>query len=207
MHSDLTSAIDHAFAGRLFVPSLLLTWTSVSGEYGQFHTNSISFLDGVSQFIGSLLRSGEAIVVVVTDQTRIGIAERLKARGMDLKRMAAQEQYIVMDAAESLSQFMKDGWPDANRMADIVADLDRLRLSSARGPQSRLTIFGEMAVLLCRDGNIEAAVEVERIWNDLTRPLPFLTVCSYPIDCFADEGSGSLFRGVCAEHCAVSHAL
>ena len=113
----------------------------------------------------------------------------------------------MMDAAESLSQFMRDGRPDADCLADIVRDLDRLRLSFPRGQQSRLTIFGEMAVLLCRDGNVEAAVEVERIWSKLTRSLPFLTVCSYPIECFQDEDSRKLFPSVCAEHCAVNHTL
>ena len=208
MNSDLISAIDYALAGQLFVPSLTsLLAVGESRHTAQFHRNDLFFLDEVSQFVSSILRSGESIVVAATDQTRIGIAERLKARGMDLEAMAAQGQYVVLDAAESLLQFMRDGRPDADRLADIVGGLDRLRLSSARGPKSRLTIFGEMAALLSRNGNVEAAVEVERIWNDLTRPLPFLTVCSYPIECFEDEGSRKLFPSVCAEHWAVSHTL
>jgi DNA-binding NarL/FixJ family response regulator len=208
MHLDLLSAMDHALAGRLFLPSLTsLSAVGKSGHSAQFHRNDLFFLDEVSQFVASVLRSGESLVVAATEQTRMGIATRLKARGMNLEPMAAQGQYVVLDAAESLSQFMRDGRPDANRLADIVGDLDRLRLTSVRGPQSRLTIFGEMAVLLCRNGNVEAAVEVERIWNDLTRPLPFLTVCSYPIECFEHDGSRKLFPSVCAEHWAVSHAL
>ena len=111
--------------------------------------NDRFFLDEVSQFIGSTLRSGELIVVAATEQTRMGIAHRLEERGMDLAAMTAEGQYVVMDAAESLSQFMRDGRPDAERLADIVADLDRLRLSFAHGQQSRLTIFGELAVPLC----------------------------------------------------------
>jgi DNA-binding NarL/FixJ family response regulator len=206
IHSDLTGAIDHALAGRLFVPSLTsLSAVVGSGHTAQFHMNDPVFLDEVSQFVGSTLRSGESIVVAATDHTRTGIAHRLIARGMDLAAMTAQGQYVVLDAAESLSQFMRDGQPDADCLADIVGGLERLRLSSARGPQSRLTIFGEMAVLLCRNGHVEAAVEVERIWSDLTRPLPFLTVCSYPIECFQDERSQRLFSSVCAEHWAVSH--
>ena len=112
-----------------------------------------------------------------------------------------------MDAAESLSQFMRDGWPDADCLAGVVRDLDQLRLSSPRGPQSRLTIVGEMAAILCRNGNIEAAVELERMWGKLTRQHPFLTVCCYPIECFQDEDSREFFSSVCAEHCAVNHTL
>jgi hypothetical protein len=169
----------------------------------QFHSNDHFFLDEVSQFIGSTLRSSELVVVAATEQTRIGIAHRLEERGVDLAAMTVQGQYVVMDAAESLSQFMRDGQPDAERLANIVADLDRLRLSFAPGQQSRLTIFGEMPVLLCRDGNVEAAVEVERIWNNLTRSLSFLTVCSYPIESFQGEASSKMFPSVCSEHVAL----
>jgi hypothetical protein len=64
-----------------------------------------------------------------------------------------------------------------------------------------------MAVPLCRDGNVEAVVEVERIWTKLTQPLPFLTICSYPIACFMAEASQRWFPNVCAEHRAISHTL
>ena len=206
IHSDLTSALDHALGGRLFMPSLTsLSVVAGTGHTAQFHMNDPLFLDEVSQFVYLTLRSGESIVVAATDQTRTGIAHRLKARGMDLAAITAQGQYIVLDAAESLSQFMRDGRPDSSCLAEIVGNLDRLRLSSSRAPQSRLTVFGEMAVLLCQNGNVEAAVEVERIWSDLTRPLPFLTVCSYPIECFQDERSRSLFPSLCGEHRAISH--
>jgi len=208
VYSDLTSAIDHALAGRLFVPSLTsLLAAAVSGHTAQFHMNDRFFLDQVTQFVSATLRSGEPIVVAATDQTRTGIADRLKDRGLDLPEIAAQGQYVVMDAAESLSQFMRNGRPDADCLAAVVRDLDHLRLSSPRGAQSRLTIVGEMAVILCRDGNIGAAVELERMWSKLTQSLPFLTVCCYPIECFQNEASPELFPSVCAEHCAVNHTF
>jgi hypothetical protein len=160
----------------------------------------------VSRLVGATLWSGEPIVVAGTRETREGIAQRLRARGIDLKEKAEQGQYTVMDAEESLSQFMRDGRPDAKCLADVVEGLNRLRLSSARGEQSRLTIFGEMAVFLYRSGNVAAAVEVEQIWNELTKPLPFFTVCSYPLDCFHAELAHNSLPSVWAEHVAVTHA-
>jgi hypothetical protein len=173
----------------------------------QFHANNRFFLDQVSQFIGAILRSGELVVAAVTQQTRLGVVQRLEAHGMDLAAMTTEGRYVVMDAAESLPQFMRNGRPDADCLADIVGSLDRLRLSYGRGPQSRLTLFGEMAVPLCRDGNVEAVVEVEQTWTKLTQRLPFLTVCSYPIECFQDDRARESFLSVCAEHVAVSHAM
>jgi CheY-like chemotaxis protein len=206
INSNLISAIDHALAGRLFVPSITSLSTAGSGHAVQFHMNDGYFLDEVSRFIGGILQSGELMVVAVTEETRTGIAQRLKDRGIDLEAMVAQGQCVVMDAAESLAKFMRNGRPDADLLADIVADLDRLRVST-RGPQSLLTLFGEMAVILCRNGNIEAAVALERIWADLTRQRPFFTLCSYPGECFQDSNSRELFPEVCNVHYAVSHTV
>jgi two-component system, NarL family, response regulator NreC len=206
IYSNLISAIDHAIAGRFFVPSLTSVPVGERGHAVQFHMKDRHFLDEVSRFVGGMLRSGELVVVAATEETRTGLAQRLVERGIDVAAIAAQGQYVVSDADESLAQFMRNGHPDPDLVAGIVSDLDRLRVSS-RGPHSRLTLFGEMAVSLCRDGNIEAVVEVENIWSDLTRHLPFLTVCSYPGECFQHPKSRQFFPDVCAVHHAVSHTL
>jgi len=206
IYSDLISAIDHSLAGRFFVPSLTSMSAAENGHAVQFHTNDEHYLDDVSRFIGGILRSGELMVVVGTEETRTGIARRLRVRGIDSDAAAAQGQYIVTDAAESLAKFMWDGWPDANLLAGITGALDRMRIS-ARGPQARLTLFGEMAVLLCRDGNFEAAAELERMWDEITGHLPFFTVCSYACELFEDPKSRESFPKVCAAHRTVSHSL
>jgi hypothetical protein len=48
------------------------------------------------------------------------------------------------------------------------------------------------------------ALELERLWNELTRGLPFFTICAYPINCFEHSEARNLLRNVWAEHSAVS---
>jgi two-component system response regulator NreC len=207
MRLDLISAIDHALAGRLFLPSLTSLSTVAGSRHAvQFHANESQFLDEVSQLVGATLRSGEQVVLVTSEATRIGVAQRLQARQMNLAVLAEQEQYVATDSALALSQMMHDGRPDRERLAEIINGLDRLRLAVPNGPRSRLTILGDMSVSLCRNGNFEAALELERIWNELTRALPFFTVCSYPIECFKHSEARDLLSNVCVEHSAVSHS-
>src|SRR5262245_31520273 len=53
---DLGSAVDHALAGRLFMPYLRsLRHTPGTGHTVQFHATGSLFLDEVSRFIGSTL--------------------------------------------------------------------------------------------------------------------------------------------------------
>jgi len=206
-HTALISAIKHALAGRLFVPSLtaLSTVGGSSRHAVQIHLNDRVFLDEVGEFVNATLRSGEPVVLVTSEATRDGVAQRLKGRGMDLEKLVARGQYVAMDSAEALSQIMRDGRPDQDALAEIVDGLDRSRLAYSQGPARRITVFGDITVSLCRNGNIEAAIEIEHIWNDLTRTLPIFTVCSYPVQCFQHDGARTLFPGVCATHSAVTH--
>ena len=65
---------------------------------------------------------------------------------------------------------MVDGRLDAGRVAAAIDDLERSRLTaSAPG----LTIVGEMAALLHRDANPEAAIQLEYAWDGLTEASRF----------------------------------
>jgi DNA-binding NarL/FixJ family response regulator len=204
-HLDLIGAIGHALAGRLFVPSPTALLPVAGNRHAvQFHDNDGHFLDDVSQFVRATLRSGEPIVIVAGEATRIGIAQRLQTRKMDLAALAEQGKYVAQDSALALSLIMRDGRPDEGRLAAMIDGLERLRLASPKGPQSRLTIFGDMSGSLCRHGDFAAALELERIWDELTRALPFFTVCSYPIDCFEHSDARNQLSHVCAQHSAIT---
>jgi DNA-binding NarL/FixJ family response regulator len=205
MHLDLISAILDALAGRLFVPSLTsLSTVAGSRHTVHFHGNDSPFLDEVSQLVGTTLRSGEPVVIVTSEATRHGVAQRLQARQIDLAMLAERGQYIAQDSALALSQVMPEGRPDKERLAEMIRGLDQLRLALPNGPRGRMTIVGDMSASLCRDGDFEAALEVERIWNELTRALPFFTVCSYSIDCFEHSEGRNRLSSVCAAHSAVT---
>jgi hypothetical protein len=206
LYSDLISAVHHALAGRIFAPSLTsMAAVAGSAHTVQFHTHIRDYIDELSRFVGRTLWSGASVVVAAANETRAGIAQRLEP-DIDLAELTRRGQYIVMDAAEGLSQIMRGNKLDRKSLVDVIDSLERLRIASPHGEHSRLTILGEMAVPLYRSGNIEAAVELEQIWSELTKPLPFLTVCCYPMECFENGVGGKSFPSVCAEHAAINHA-
>jgi DNA-binding NarL/FixJ family response regulator len=205
MHLDLISAIDHAVAGRLFLPSLSALSAVAGNRHAvQFHDNESHFLDEVSQLVRATLRSGEQVVLVTSEGTRIGVAQRLQARQMNLAVLAEQQRYVATDSALALSQVMHEGRPDKGRVAEMIDGLDLLRQAVPNRPRGRLTVVGDMSASLCRNGDFEAALELERIWDDLTIALPFFTVCCYPSDCFENSEALSLLSHVCAAHSAVT---
>jgi hypothetical protein len=101
-------------------------------------------VDAVSRFVDTGLAEGEAVIVVATPPHREQLEARLRAGGVDLATACAQGQYVALDAAETLAQFTVDGWPDAQRFADVVGDI--IARVGRRYPHVR--IFGEMVALL-----------------------------------------------------------
>jgi DNA-binding NarL/FixJ family response regulator len=207
MHSDLVSAIDHAIAGRLFVPSLTSLRAIAPAPSAGRHAMLLGveprlFLDEVSRLLASAIRRGDMAAIIGTEASRDGVSERLLAKGCDLAKAIDRGTYVSIDAVEAVAQVMVGGRLDIDRVAAFVDDFERSRLAVSA---SNLTVIGEMSSLLCADGHSEAALELERAWDNLTRGLPFLTVCCYSVAAF-NQGSPELFPTICASHSAVCHA-
>jgi len=160
------------------------------------------FLDEVSRLLAAAIRRGDMAAIVGTEATRDGVSQRLVAKGCDLAKVIDRGAVVSFDAAEALAQALVGGRFDARRVAAFVDDLERSRLAVSA---SNLTVVGEMSALLCADGHHEAALQMESTWDDLTRGLPFLTVCCYSVAPL-NEGGPDLFPNICASHSAVCHA-
>jgi CheY-like chemotaxis protein len=201
---DLVSALGQALSGRFFVPSLeaLFNLTGGTGHAMQLHVGLEPFLDELAGFFELALERGDATCVIATEPCRDGLMERLRRRGWE---SGSCNRLRVIDAATALSRVMLHGFPDRDRLAEIAAELEEYRLTTAESASSHLTVFGNMVMALREEGNAEAILPLERTWNSVTRDLPFFTLCGYATTCFHEAMPG-LWPGACAEHRVLSHA-
>ncbi|MGA9814444.1 MAG: MEDS domain-containing protein [Terriglobales bacterium] len=171
------------------------------GHVVQFYTEDAALLRTVSRFIGTALGAGDAAVVIASKAHRDGLSRQLKERGFDVTGAIRQGRLITVDAAETLSRFMREGLPDPECFASAVGGLfDQIR--AAAGP-SRVVAFGEMVALLWAEGKPEAAIRLEELWNDLASTCSFALHCAYPITNFNRDEDDDLFLKICAQHSAV----
>ena len=206
--SDLTPALHHALAGRRYLPSLTpLVMTGADTHAVQFCGDDSSGLDGVAAVLSSALHRGDTVATVLIESNRDALALRMKERGWNLADVEKQGRYVVFDAEEAATRVMRAGRPHLDSIAEMVAALESARTASAAGPRSHLTIVGEISAVLCRRGTPEAALEVERLWDELTRSLPILTICTYPTGCFDHDGALGFVSGISAHHSVISHAV
>ena len=206
--SDLTPALHYALAGRQYLPSLTpLVMTGAVTHAVQFCGDDSSGLDGAAVVLSRALHRGDTIATVLIESNRDAVALRMKERGWNLAELGQQGRYLVFDAEEAATRVMRAGRPHLDSIAEMVAALESARIASAAGPRSQLVLIGEIAAVLCRRGNPEAALELERLWDELTRSLPILTICTYPTACFDRDGGPGFVARVAAHHAVISHAV
>ena len=166
----------------------------------QFYENDTLFLDGLSEFVGSALGCGGACLVIATKIHREQLAERLKCWGIDVPFASRNNRYISLDANGTLAKFMVEGWPDRDRFYSTIEPALLQAKLGIRGRTGSIVAFGEMVALLWAEGNCEAAIRLEQLWNDLGRRHSFSLRCAYPMKCFGEEAQYDRFRQICAEH-------
>jgi signal transduction histidine kinase/CheY-like chemotaxis protein len=168
-------------------------------HFVQFYEADAFLLNSLGGFIGAGLAEGDACIVVATEAHRDSLDERLRANGLDVDRARACGQYVALDASEILSKFMTGGQPDASRFAEIIG---RIIACAAEG-RKRVRIFGEMVALLWAEGNCDAAIRLEELWNELHKTREFSLFCAYPMNGFNGESFAKGLGDVCTAHTRV----
>jgi CheY-like chemotaxis protein len=205
--SDLIPALHHVLAGRKYLPTLVpLVKTNGGGHAVQFRWDDSAWLDEAADVLSGALRRGDTVATVLVASNHAALAARMGERGWNLADLEQQGLYLVFDADETATRIMRAGRLDVDAINAMVATLEAARTGTAVGPRSHLTLLGEIAGVLIRNGHAEAALELERTWDELTRALPILTICTYPQSCFESGASSAFFAGVCAPHSVISHA-
>jgi len=175
----------------------------ISDDHGghavQFYKDDRILLEDLNRFIGPALIAGNSAVVIATRAHREGLSRLLTAQGIDVASLAKQGRYIALDAAETLSKFMVNDWPDDALFMKLAGSVLSLA-STAAETDGPIIGYGEMVGLLCSEGKVDAAIELERLWNEIAKEHSIRIRCGYPISDFNREELGASFLRFCEAH-------
>jgi DNA-binding NarL/FixJ family response regulator len=193
---------DHV-SGKKVAPLSLHNAAVVGGHEVVFYSDDRQLLDRLSQFIAAALNSGNAAIVVATESHQDGLVRRLQADGLDIGASIEQGRYIALDAADMISTFVVNGILDSVRFLESFGNLILTAANAAKGEHPSVAFFGEVADLLWKRGNVEAAIQDEELCNQLTKRYDVAILCGYSLDNIEGGKDGDAFQRICAEHSAV----
>jgi len=175
-------------------------WAEMSAceHFVQIYEADDVFMDTLTGFISGGFSPGHSAVVIGTPAHRDELDRRLMAMGFDIAGARERDQFISLDAKETLSKFMVNGWPDDARFKAVIADI----LDRATQGGRKVRAFGEMVAVMWAEGQCAATVRLEHLWHQICQDEPFALFCAYPKAGFTEDPVESIAR-VCAVHSRV----
>jgi hypothetical protein len=167
-----------------------------------FYEHDVELVAAVCPYIAAGLRGGESVLLIATGTHRVAFEMELAERGIDLARARDDGLLVSLDAAATLAAFSDGEHVDRDAFMTVVGGLMRDLCASGRTVRA----YGEMVSLLWDRGDVLAAIELERLWNELGGELPFTLLCAYPSASVAGSEHAEALHRVCGEHSAVRAA-
>ena len=141
-----------------------------------FYRDEPELAERVSGYLLPAAAGSGAAVVIATPDHRRSFEERLAGAGVDVAAATARGTYQALDANETIRRFMIGDRPDPAGFWQVIRPL----LQQAAQAGQPVLVFGEMVSLLWDAGLVNAAIEVEEMWNELGGQYPFSLFCAYP---------------------------
>ena len=200
---DLMPAIAAALEGRRFVSSTLPSSHRRRHEV-LFYSDDAVVVQGFSRFAGASLAAGHAAIVLATEPHRNAVVRALREAQVAVDAAIERGTCVMLDAAATLETIMSNGSPDRVRFLDGLRALIDAASAATGLAQPRVAICGECVGLLCENGDLDAAIHIEKTGNDLAAAYQVDILCAYPLPRWHD--GDFTFGRVCAQHSAVRYA-
>jgi len=203
---DLIPAIRRALAGRTFMPSagVLPRWRRPPGRRHdvQLYRSDGFLTRAVIGFFENALEEGHSIIAVASASHLHALDEELRARHRDVTALTDAGRYSWHESTAVLESILDaDGRPDATLFRAALDPLLDRALAAATSSPPHVSMFGEIAPILCARGEFEHMRRLEGIAGDFEAARPLSILCGYSTECLAgDEG---LSAHICAAHSTV----
>ena len=133
-----------------------------------FYRDEQELTERVSEYLLPAIQDGGVAIVVATPDHRRSFERYLAGADVDVAAASARGAYLALDASETMRGFMVTDRPDPAGFWQAISPM--LRQAAKAGRPVR--VFGEMVSLLWDASLIDAAIEVEAMWNELGAQYP-----------------------------------
>jgi hypothetical protein len=182
----------------------------VSSEYGssalgshrhvvQFYDRDEELTENAGDYLAGAIAEGGAAVIVATPGHCAGFEARLAAGGVNVGAARRDGSLVCLDATRVAGRLTSGGQVD---LAAFGTQFRPAILAAGEAP-GPVRIYGEVVALLWAAGQVNAALELEGLWNDLGREIPFSLFCGYPRNLVGSSQHQGAVAEVCRLHTAV----
>jgi PAS domain S-box-containing protein len=173
---------------------------SNSGASVSFRREDRLLVDELICLIGAALDNGDAAIIIAAPSHRDALIRGLRALDPGFPNTIAEDRFIALDAAESLSRFEWNHQPRRTGLMQLVDETIARARATSKAKQSAVVIFAEMIGLPESQTNQD---EIEELWKGLAAKHSFTLRCSYPAGSLNQRDAADAAPKICNQHSSV----
>lgn len=174
----------------------LLAQPEMGNHIVQICQNEIFLVETVTHYIRTGLNNNEAVIVITTPARRKAMIASMGPDGDRILDQKNQGQLRFFDAEILLSSFMIDGMPEWEPFFKHMGQIIQVMQLNHK----KIRAYGDMVNILWQNKQHDAAILLEKFWNDLSELEDFSLLCTYSMDNLNPNAyDGSLAR-ICQCH-------
>ena len=182
--------------GCRFLSGAMTMSSGESGHFADFFDRDDQVVAAAVNFLDEGFANGASCIAVMTEGHRAAIERELSERGWNAQELIDDYRLISMGAHEPLASLWIEDRLDPAQLYKQFSELIRLMSSGGRS----VRIIGELVQLLAQYGRFDAVVQLEEMWNDLSRERSFRMYCLYCESTFVRPLEPTHRRRICAVH-------
>ena len=161
----------------------------------RFYDNAKSLSQIVAAFLSEGFAAGQPGIVVATPIHRAAILRELVAADVGVVDVQRSGNLVLLDAEDTLSAFMADAFltPRSSRAACVKSSSVHARDEEIARSESTAKWWTSF----WREGNQQAAIRLEMLWNTLAKAEAFSLLCGYAMGHFYKDAN---FADICGHH-------
>lgn len=158
-----------------------------AGHLVQFYKKSEYLAESVAEYIQLGLSKGDGIIILATRDHWQSLKNSLEQKNSSVEQYLTEGRLLYIDAHLALQKILDQGHPDKNTFMDFIQSI---LLHMHAYPSIRA--YGELVDLLCAEGKIREAIELEKYWGEILQSTPSLSLmCGYNAD-YVDPNASSM---------------
>jgi len=179
----------------------LLNTPSDSRHIMQVYNSPHSYRDSVVKFLAAGIEKDEGIIVLATQPHWEEFQASLARKNFDVTMLVKTQKIRFIDAEGLRRDLLAQGKEQfVENFTAIVLDL----ILETRRVFPKFRAFGELVDVFCAHGEMDMAVEAEKVWDQFVKRYDFALFCAYFAANFKSNEDQSRIVDICQNH---SHLL
>ncbi len=174
----------------------VLTNPAAGSHIVQVCQNKALQVEVITRYVKEGLLNDEAVIIIATSALRKAVIAKMDALGLDVHTFKSQSQIKFFDAEFLLSGFLIDGVLEEQAFQEFIG----IPIQAAQLKFGKVRAFGEMVDVLWKEGQHDTAIQLEDLWNNLSKKQEFSLLCTYSLDSLNPNAYDDSLERICNRH-------